>query len=135
AVLRWVSQQCGAACQRYVDWSLTEVLASDGAQSQLGRTDVIQPVLFAFQVALSALWKSWGIEPKAVVGHSMGEVAAAHVAGALSLEDAARIICLRSKLLTRISGKGLMAVVELSLAGGPKDFVRFRNTPSISPTH
>ncbi|MBI1357395.1 MAG: SDR family NAD(P)-dependent oxidoreductase [Acidobacteria bacterium] len=74
----------------------------------------IQPALFAVQVGLAALWKSWGIEPDAVVGHSMGEAAAAFVAGALSLDDAARIICRRSALLRRISGRGAMAIVELS---------------------
>jgi acyl transferase domain-containing protein/aryl carrier-like protein len=68
------------------------------------------------QVGLAALWRAWGIEPAAVVGHSMGEVAAAHVAGALTLEDAAAVICRRSRLLRRISGQGEMAVVELTLA-------------------
>ena len=81
-----------------------------------GRIDVVQPVLFAMEVALAAQWRSWGVEPAAVVGHSMGEVAAAHVAGALSLEDAVAIICRRSVLLRRISGQGGMALVELSLA-------------------
>src|SRR5581483_5152838 len=65
--------------------------------------------------ALAALWRSWGIEPAAVVGHSMGEVAAAYVAGALPLRDAARIICRRSRLLRRTSGQGAMAVVELTI--------------------
>jgi acyl transferase domain-containing protein len=86
----------------YVDWSLQEELA------RLDRADVIQPALFALQVAIAALWRSWGIEPDAVIGHSMGEVAAAHIAGALTLEDAARIICRRSRLLSRISGQGAM---------------------------
>ena len=67
--------------------------ATDAARSRLNEIDIIQPALFAIQVALAALWRSWGIEPQAVVGHSMGEVAAAYVAGALSLEDAARVIC------------------------------------------
>ena len=75
----------------------------------------MQPALFAVEVALAALWRAWGIEPDAVVGHSMGEVAAAHVAGALSLADAARVIALRSRLLARIAGQGGMAAVELSL--------------------
>ena len=71
--------------------------------------------LFSVQVALAALWRSWGVEPAAVVGHSMGEVAAAHVAGALSLADAARVICSRSRLQRRVSGRGAMAVVALPL--------------------
>ena len=65
-------------------------------------------------MAQAALWRSWGVEPEAVIGHSMGEVAAAHVAGALSLRDAARIIAARSRLLRRIAGRGAMAMVELS---------------------
>ncbi|WP_042696543.1 SDR family NAD(P)-dependent oxidoreductase, partial [Azospirillum sp. B506] len=77
---------------------------------------VVQPVLFALQVALAALWRSWGIVPAAVVGHSMGETAAAHVAGALSLAAAVRVICRRSRLLDRLRGQGAMALVELSLA-------------------
>jgi acyl transferase domain-containing protein len=75
--------------------------------------EVIQPMLFALQVALAALWRS-GIEPAAVVGHSLGEVAAAHVAGALTLADAARVVCLRSQLLRRLRGAGGMVATELS---------------------
>ena len=65
--------------------------------SELDDIGVIQPAIFAIQVALAALWRSWGVEPDAVVGHSMGEVAAAHVAGALNLDDAARVICARAR--------------------------------------
>src|SRR5690606_20023814 len=78
--------------------------------------DVIQPAIFAIQIALAALWRSWGVEPDAVIGHSMGEVAAACVAGVLSLEEAARVICHRSQLMKRVSGQGAMALVELSFS-------------------
>ena len=74
------------------------------------------PVLFALQVALAALWQSWGVVPEAVVGHSMGEVAAAYVSGALSLPDAVQVIFHRSRLLQRLTGKGKMAMVNLPLA-------------------
>ncbi|MCY1077694.1 type I polyketide synthase [Archangium lansingense] len=114
-VFRAAIEDCEWAMRAHVDWSLTEELAADEQRSRLDEIDVVQPVLFAMQVALAALWRSWGVEPDAVVGHSMGEVAAAHVAGALSLEDAARIICRRSLLLRRMSGQGAMAVVELGL--------------------
>ncbi len=78
--------------------------------------DLIQPAIFAIQVALAALWRSWGVEPTAVVGHSLGEVAAAHVAGALSLDDAARVICTRARMLRTVRGRGAMMAAELSLA-------------------
>ena len=104
---------CEAAFAAHVDWSLTGALGGDG--DALSAIDVIQPALFAIQVALVAQWRTYGVEPDAVIGHSMGEVAAAHVAGALTLADAATIICRRSRLLRRVSGKGEMAVVELSV--------------------
>jgi polyketide synthase 5 len=75
--------------------------------------DRIQPAIFAMQVALAATMKSYGVQPGAVIGHSMGESAAAVVAGALSLEDGVRIICRRSRLMTKIAGSGAMASVEL----------------------
>jgi polyketide synthase 2/polyketide synthase 5 len=73
----------------------------------------IQPVLFAVQVALAATWRAHGVQPAAVIGHSMGEVAAAVVAGALSTSDGVRVICRRSALLSRIAGAGAMASVGL----------------------
>ena len=100
----------------YGDWSLlAELEATDAAQSRLNEIDFVQPALFAVQVGLAALWRSWGIEPEAVVGHSLGEVAAAHVAGVLSLDDAVRVVCHRSRLFKRIAGQGAMMAVELSL--------------------
>ncbi|MCC6191418.1 MAG: acyltransferase domain-containing protein, partial [Anaerolineales bacterium] len=106
-------EACQAAMRPYVDWSLEEKLwAEDG--SWLDAIDVLQPFLFAFQVALAGAWRAWGVEPDAVVGHSMGEVAAAHVAGVLSLDDAARIICRRAQLLRAVTGEGAMGVIELS---------------------
>jgi acyl transferase domain-containing protein/acyl carrier protein len=104
---------CELAIGRHVDWQLRTELARPEVESRLGEIDVVQPALFAVQVALAALWRSRGVEPDAVLGHSMGEVAAAYVAGAIDLDDAARIICVRSRLLRRISGRGAMAVVGL----------------------
>ena len=113
-VFRETLEQCERALRASVDWSLLEQLGADARASRLAEIDVVQPTLFAIQVGLAALWRSWGITPDAVVGHSMGEVAAAHVSGALTLEDAARVICARSRLLRRLSGQGGMAVVGLS---------------------
>jgi len=107
-------EQCDAAMRPHVSWSLLEELGASASPERLERVDIVQPLLFAMEVALAALWRTWGIEPDGVVGHSMGEIAAAHVAGALSLDDAARLICLRSQALLKVCGQGGMAVVELT---------------------
>jgi acyl transferase domain-containing protein/NADPH:quinone reductase-like Zn-dependent oxidoreductase/acyl carrier protein len=114
-VFRESLAQVDRVVQSLVGWSVIEELEADEARSLLGEIDVVPPVLFAIGVALAALWRSWGVEPDAVVGHSMGEIAAAHVAGALSLADAAQLICRRSQLLRRVGGRGGMVVVELSV--------------------
>ncbi|MEO5875359.1 MAG: type I polyketide synthase [Streptosporangiaceae bacterium] len=99
--------ECEQALGPYVDWSLTGVLRGDGAE--LGRVEVVQPVLWAVMVSLAAVWASHGVVPAAVVGHSQGEIAAACVAGILSLADAAKIIALRSAALRKLTGSGAMA--------------------------
>jgi len=112
---REVIENCDAIVQRESEFSIVEELFADEGSSQLARIDVVQPMLFTLEVALAALWRSWGVEPDCVIGHSMGEIAAAHFAGILSLEDALRVICRRSRLLRRIAGMGAMATVELSM--------------------
>ncbi|MBK8266369.1 MAG: aminotransferase class III-fold pyridoxal phosphate-dependent enzyme [Nannocystis sp.] len=107
--------ECDAAIRADSGLSVLEELARPAEASRLAAIDVLQPVLFAVQVALAALWRAWGVTPSAVVGHSMGEVAAAHVAGALSLADAATVICRRSQILRSVAGRGGMALVELDL--------------------
>ncbi|MEU7404067.1 type I polyketide synthase [Streptomyces sp. NPDC044948] len=108
-------REAAAAIAPHVDWSVEDVLRqADGAPS-MKRIEVLQPVLFAVMVALAALWESHGVRPSAVVGHSQGEVAAACVAGALSLEDAARVVVLRSRLFAdELVGKGAIASVAAS---------------------
>ncbi|WP_322778141.1 SDR family NAD(P)-dependent oxidoreductase [Frankia sp. Cas4] len=88
---------------------------------ELSAVDVIQPMIFAMQVALADVWREHGFEPAAVIGHSVGEIAAAVVAGALTLSDGSRLICRRSILLREVAGKGAMAMVNL-----PFDEVRAR---------
>ncbi|MBB5803874.1 acyl transferase domain-containing protein/acyl carrier protein [Saccharothrix ecbatanensis] len=106
--------ECGDALKSFVDWSLEDVLRGvDGAPS-FERVDVVQPALWAVMVSLAALWRSYGVEPSAVIGHSQGEIAAACVAGALSLEDGARVVALRSGLVRdRLAGHGGMMSVSL----------------------
>ncbi|CAL9279207.1 3-ketoacyl-CoA thiolase [Streptomyces sp. SudanB182_2057] len=110
-VFREAIDACGAALAPYTDWSLVEVLTGGGG---LERVDVVQPALFAVMVALAELWRAHGVEPDAVVGHSQGEIAAAYVAGALSLEDAAKVVALRSRALVALAGQGGMVSVALS---------------------
>jgi acyl transferase domain-containing protein len=115
SVFRASMAECDRVIRSETGWSVLDELMASEADSRFDRIDVIQPVLFAMQRSLAELWQSWGVKPHAVIGHSMGEVAAACVAGALSLEDGASVICRRSRLLKRISGKGQMALVELSI--------------------
>ncbi|MFI6457826.1 type I polyketide synthase [Streptosporangium amethystogenes] len=108
--------ECADALAPYVPWDLHEVLHDAGA---LARVDVVQPALFAVMVSLARNWEAHGVRPDAVVGHSQGEIAAACVAGALSLADAARVVALRSRALTALAGTGGMAFL-----GVPADRVR-----------
>ncbi|WP_415823734.1 beta-ketoacyl synthase N-terminal-like domain-containing protein, partial [Mycobacterium basiliense] len=101
--------RCERALTPWVDWSLLEVIRGGDALHQLDRVDVIQPVLWALMVSLAQLWASVGVTPDAVMGHSQGEIAAAYVAGALSLEDAAAVVATRSRLLVALAGSGAMA--------------------------
>ncbi|NBM14281.1 type I polyketide synthase [Streptomyces sp. GC420] len=98
--------ECAHALAPWVDWSLVEALTGTESAAALDRVDVVQPALFAVMVSLARVWRSLGVVPEAVVGHSQGEIAAACVSGALSLEDAARVVALRSRALTELAGLG-----------------------------
>ncbi|HEX4701249.1 MAG TPA: type I polyketide synthase, partial [Pseudonocardiaceae bacterium] len=102
--------ECADALAEFVDWSLVDALGGE-----LSRVDVVQPVSWAVMVSLAALWRSYGIEPDAVVGHSQGEIAAACVAGGMSLRDGARVVALRSKAIAdELAGRGgMLAVTEV----------------------
>ncbi|MFJ5920978.1 type I polyketide synthase [Kitasatospora sp. NPDC092948] len=102
--------ECGRALAPFVDWSLGEAL---GSEALLARVDVVQPVLWAVMVSLAEVWRSFGVVPDAVVGHSQGEIAAAVVAGGLSLDDGARVVALRSRAIRVLAGRGGMASVPL----------------------
>ncbi|KND37996.1 type I polyketide synthase, partial [Streptomyces acidiscabies] len=106
--------ECARALVPFVEWDLLEVLGDEGA---LARVDVVQPVLWAVMVSLARVWQSLGVTPAAVVGHSQGEIAAACVAGGLSLADAARVSAVRSRMIARsLAGRGGMVSVGLPLA-------------------
>ncbi|MFI5591758.1 SDR family NAD(P)-dependent oxidoreductase [Amycolatopsis sp. NPDC051758] len=102
-------RECDTALAEFVDWSLFDKLAEETSQ-----VDVVQPLLWAIMVSLAALWRSHGVEPAGVVGHSQGEIAAATVSGALSLQDGARVVALRAKALRALEGIGGMASLRVS---------------------
>src|SRR5437764_553691 len=78
------------------------------------RVEVVQPALWAVMVALAAAWEDLGVCPAAVAGHSQGEIAAACVAGILSLDDGARVVAARSRALRALAGTGAMAAVQMT---------------------
>ncbi len=103
--------ECAAALEPYVEWSLTDVVRGVAGAPGFDRVDVVQPVLWAVMVSLAEVWRSYGVEPAAVIGHSQGEIAAAAVSGALSLGDAAKVVALRSQAIVALAGKGGMVSV------------------------
>src|SRR5205807_7169438 len=126
-------EACAAALSPYVDWSLEAVLRGAPGAPSLERGDVVQPALFAVMVSLAALWRSYGVEPSAVVGHSQGEIAAAHVAGALSLDDAARVVALRSQAVAELlAGHGGMVSVALTPEAAEERLERFGERLSLA---
>ncbi|MFN8464899.1 MAG: thioester reductase domain-containing protein [Caldilineaceae bacterium] len=98
------------------NWSLLEQLTASDEASRLHEADVCQVAILSCQIALAALWRSWGIEPSAVIGHSLGEVAAAQVAGAITLEQAIHIAGHRGRITKQASGRGAMVLVGLAQA-------------------
>jgi acyl transferase domain-containing protein len=114
--------ECARALAPWVDWSLVDlVTGAESAPSLQRGDDVVQPALFAMMVSLARVWQSLGVVPDAVVGHSQGEIAAACVSGALSLEDAARMVALRSTALTELAGLG-----GLNAVSAPAEWVQDR---------
>ncbi|MEU5164218.1 SDR family NAD(P)-dependent oxidoreductase [Streptomyces sp. NPDC020875] len=108
--------ECADALEQFVDWSVRDVVYEAEGAASLERVDVVQPLSFAVMVSLAALWESVGVRPGGVVGHSQGEIAAAVVSGALSLDDGARIVALRSRVIAEsLAGHGGMASVAAPL--------------------
>ncbi|MER7708993.1 SDR family NAD(P)-dependent oxidoreductase [Streptomyces werraensis] len=125
--------ECAAALEPWVDWSLIEVLRGEVEPALLERVDVLQPASFAVMVGLTAVWSSVGVEPDAVLGHSQGEIAAACVSGALSLEDAARVVALRSQAIRdQLAGRGGMASVALSEAEAVSRLTRWADRVEVA---
>ncbi|MGW1764796.1 acyltransferase domain-containing protein, partial [Streptomyces sp. NPDC002073] len=124
---------CAQALAPYVDWSLVDVVTGAESAASLDRVDVVQPALFSMMVSLAQVWRSLGVVPEAVIGHSQGEIAAACVSGALSLEDAARVSALRSKALIDLAGLGGgMSAVAASCAWVEERLARWSGRLSVA---
>ena len=104
-------RRCDAALTPRLGFSVWDVLTGAGGPELQG-SEVVQPALFALSVALAEQWRAWGVEPDAVIGHSQGEIAAACAAGALPLDEAARIVAARARTLPALRGRGAMALIE-----------------------
>jgi len=113
-VFRQTIENIDRLIAREASWSLIEEFMASECESRIHRTEIAQPALFALEVGLANLWSSWGIRPDAVIGHSVGEIAAAHVAGVLKLEDAVKVIFHRGRCMERASSKGQMLAVALT---------------------
>ena len=110
---REIVERCDAIVREIAGWSLIDALGAE--PSRLDHTDVAQPAIFAVQAAIVTALRTWGVEPACVVGHSLGEIAAAWCAGALSLEDAMRVAVNRGRLMEQATGSGRMVSVERSV--------------------
>ncbi|NUS73391.1 MAG: SDR family NAD(P)-dependent oxidoreductase [Corynebacteriales bacterium] len=124
--------ECDELARPYLDWSIYETLMADEESSRVQETHRLQPTMFALQVALAELWKQSGITPDAVLGHSMGEIAAAHVSGALDLSTALKVICHRSRIQEKADPTGAMMFVALSKAEAAEICARYPNELWIS---
>jgi polyketide synthase 12 len=108
------------------------MIRAGASDPRWSRVDVVQPVLWAMMVSLAAVWRSLGVVPAAVVGHSQGEIAAATVAGALTLEDAARVVALRSRAILRLAGRGGMASIGEPAAAARVRIARWSGRLSVA---
>ncbi|MFJ9918243.1 amino acid adenylation domain-containing protein [Streptomyces rubiginosohelvolus] len=131
-VFRDAVTACDRALREFADWSLVEELTAEEPVSRMTETWLAQPANFAVQVGLAALWRSHGVRPDAVVGHSTGEIAAFHAAGVYSLRDAARIVVHRSRLQQTLAGTGTMLAVSLSEDEAERRVRPYRDRVSIA---
>ena len=112
-VFRQTVLRCDELAREHLDWSIYEALTADEESSRVHETFCLQPAIFVVQVAIAELWRSWGVSPDGVLGHSVGEYAAAYLSGALDLESALRLICRRARVHAKADGMGGMLFVTL----------------------
>ncbi|MBS0423301.1 MAG: SDR family NAD(P)-dependent oxidoreductase, partial [Proteobacteria bacterium] len=115
AIYRETVEECDAIFRRLAGWSILDEMLADEQNSKITDTEIAQPANFLVQAGLTAMWRASGIEPGAIVGHSLGEISAAYAAGALSLEDAIKVSYERSRILKKAAGCGKMLAVGVSM--------------------
>ncbi len=131
-VFRSIIDACHVGWSALGGGSLLDELRRDEAGSRLSETHIAQVALFAIQVALATLWKSWGIRPAAVVGHSMGEVAAAHIAGALDLPSALLVIHHRGRCMEKTPLRGKMIAAALTVEEAQAEIAQYEGRVSLA---
>ncbi|MGZ3113761.1 SDR family NAD(P)-dependent oxidoreductase [Streptomyces sp. H62] len=130
-VFRAALDRVDDALRTHLGWSVRQEMAAADPE-RIEATEIAQPLLFAFQIGLVELLKARGIRPAAVVGHSVGEIAAAHVAGALDLPAAARVVAERSRAQSTTRGQGRMAAIGLSAQDATKELAPYGGTLEIA---
>uniref|UniRef100_A0A667Z092 Fatty acid synthase 2 n=1 Tax=Myripristis murdjan TaxID=586833 RepID=A0A667Z092_9TELE len=116
AVFRDKIKEIGQLFQRLSKLNILDTLESETESSDFTKPDVVQPLLFAIQVGIATLLKHWGVKPGAILGHSVGEVAAAHCSGLLSLEDAVKVIYNRSTLQSKVTGGKMLVISNMAVS-------------------
>ncbi|GAB5402655.1 MAG: hypothetical protein Aurels2KO_08860 [Aureliella sp.] len=129
---RSVIKRCEKEFSRYSDWSLTKELTRSEQDSRMQKTSIAQPSIFAIQVALAAVWESWGVKPTALVGHSVGEIAAAYLSGGLSFEDACCVALHRGRTMDLASSEGAMVAAGLPADEVPEWIAGFEQDVSLA---
>ncbi len=131
-VFRERFEECDELFREFGGWSLLEELSCNEESSRLQDTEIAQSAIFSLQIALAALWRSWGVKPSAVVGHSVGEVAGAHVAGVLGLREAARLIFHRGRAMNSAPHAGRMLAANLEAKQAEEYAAKFPGEVAIA---
>ncbi|MFI6996221.1 beta-ketoacyl synthase N-terminal-like domain-containing protein [Nocardia sp. NPDC050175] len=124
--------RCEAVIREVAGWSLIEQVTADASHSLLDRTEIAQPAIVAVQIALAEMWRGWGVEPDAVVGHSIGEIAAAYCSGALTLQAALEIAVRRGRVMQESFGHGAMLVIGASRTAAAELSADFVDTITLA---
>lgn len=131
AIFRAKIEEIDAIVAKYAPISILREITAEESDSRLGNTEIAQPCLFALQVAITDVLKSFGITPQAVIGHSVGEIAAAHISGALALHDAVRLVLVRGRIMQKATGNGKMVWVSMTHEDAQRAIAGFEDDIAI----